>query len=135
MLTDLYCSPECVEDIRDWKVDQVDEITRREIFTAVDGTLNRIFGVNLHDIDELGEDQEYQLYFTGQLAGAVASGDAELLVGLDQRSNDAFVMPVKKDVQIFEDDNMHRQRRAGYYGWGSYGFATLDSRRVLLGSV
>ena len=51
LLTDLYVSPEAMEDIRNWGVDQVDEITRREIYTAGDGTLNRIFGVNLHDLD------------------------------------------------------------------------------------
>ncbi len=30
-LTDLYVSPEAMEDIRNWGVDQVDELTRREI--------------------------------------------------------------------------------------------------------
>jgi hypothetical protein len=69
-LTDLYISPEAMEDIRDWGVDQVDEVTRREIFVAADGTFNRIFSVNLHDLDELGEDQEYQLYFSSTLSGS-----------------------------------------------------------------
>ena len=69
MLTDIYLSPEALEDIRNWNVDQVDEITRREIFVAEDGggPMSRIFGVNLHDIDELGEGQEYQLFYTSQL--------------------------------------------------------------------
>lgn len=134
-LTDLYVSPEAVEDIRDWKVDQVDEITRREIYTAADGSLNRIFGVYLRDLDELGEDQEYQNFFINSLSGAVASGDAEIVVGLDLRNKDAFVMPVRKQVEIFSDDNMHRSRRAGYYGWGEYGVGVLDNRRVLIGSL
>lgn len=134
-LTDIYLSPEAVEDIRDWGVDQVDEITRREIFTAADGTLNRIFSVNLHDLDELGEDQEYQLFFTSDLSGSLASGDVELVVGLDQRTQDSFVMPVREGVQIYEDDNLHRERRAGFYGWAEHGFGVLDNRRVLLGSL
>jgi hypothetical protein len=134
-LTDIYLSPEAIEDIRDWGVDQVDEVTRREIFTAADGTLNRIFSVNLHDLDELGEDQEYQLFFTSDLSGSLASGDVELVVGLDQRTTDSFVMPVREGVQIYEDDNLHRQRRAGFYGWAEHGFGVLDNRRVLLGSL
>ena len=38
VLTDLYVSPEAMEDIRNWGVDQVDEVTRREIYTAADGS-------------------------------------------------------------------------------------------------
>src|SRR5690606_12029840 len=45
-LTDLYLSSEAFEDIRSWNVDQVDELTRREIFTMQDGVINRIFSVN-----------------------------------------------------------------------------------------
>ena len=135
MLTDLYVSPEAMEDIRNWGVDQVDEVTRREIYTAADGTLNRVFGINLHDRDELGEGQEYQLFFSDVLNGSVPSGDAEIVVGLDMRKRDSFIMPVREEVQIFEDDTLHRQKRAGFYGWGEQGFAVLDNRRVLIGSL
>ena len=38
-LTDVYMSPEGLEDIRNWGLDQVDELTRREIFMAADGTI------------------------------------------------------------------------------------------------
>jgi len=124
-----------MEDIRNWGVDQVDEITRREIYTANDGAINRVFGVNLHDLDELGEQQEYQKFYENELSASVASGDTELVVGLDQSANDSFVMPVRQDVQIFEDDQLHRQKRAGFYGWAEIGFGVLDNRRVLLGSL
>lgn len=137
MLTDLYVSPEAVEDIRNWGIDQVDEVTRREIYVAGDGSgsLNRIFGVNLHDIDELGEGQEYQLFYDNILNGSLPSGDTELVVGLDLRKRDSFIMPIREQVQIFEDDTLHRQKRAGFYGWAEQGFAVLDNRRVLLGSL
>lgn len=134
-LTDLYVSPEAMEDIRNWGVDQVDEVTRREIYTAADGSINRIFGVNLHDLDELGEGQEYQLYFENDLTGAIHTDDTELVVGLDLRKRDSFIMPIREQVQIFEDDTLHRQKRAGFYGWAEQGFAVLDNRRVLLGSL
>jgi len=135
MLTDLYVSPESMEDIRNWGIDQVDEVTRREIYTAADGTLNRVFGINLHDLDELGEGQQYQLFFENVLSGSMPSGKAEMVVGLDMRKRDSFIMPVREEVQIFEDDTLHRQKRAGFYGWGEQGFAVLDNRRVLLGSL
>lgn len=135
MLTDLYVSPEAMEDIRNWGVDQVDEITRREIYVAADGTLNRVFGVNLHDLDELGEGQEYQLFYDNVLSASLPATDVELVVGLDLRKRDSFIMPVRQQVQIFEDDTLHRQKRAGFYGWAEQGFAVLDNRRVLLGAL
>ena len=135
-LTDLYVSPEALEDVRNWGLDQVDEVTRREIYTAAEGgaPITRIFGVNLHDMDELGEGQEYQDFFTSELSGAVQGSDTELVVGLDQSSNDSFVMPVKAQLEIFEDPTLHRQQRAGYYGFAEIGFGVLDNRRVILGS-
>ena len=135
-LTDLYVSPEALEDVRNWGLDQVDEVTRREIYTASEGgaPITRIFGVNLHDLDELGEGQEYQTFFTDGLSGAVQTSDVELVVGLDQSANDSFVMPMKQAVQVFEDPTLHRQQRAGYYGFAELGFGVLDNRRVILGS-
>jgi hypothetical protein len=135
-LTDLYVSPEAMEDLRNWGIDQVDEVTRREIYVADDGSgvVNRVFGVNLHDLDELGEGQEYQLFYSDVLGGTLDS-DAELVVGLDLRKRDSFIMPVREGVQIFEDDTLHRQKRAGFYGWAEQGFAVLDNRRVILGSL
>ena len=135
-LTDLYCSPEAIEDIRNWGVDQLDEVSRREIYTASDdgGPLTRIFGVNLHDVFEFGDNQEYQDYFVTDLGGSLATGDVELVIGLDQGNSDSFVMPVKKEVEIFEDEALHRHQRQGYYGWAEIGFGVLDNRRIVAGS-
>jgi len=136
-LTDLYLSPEALEDIRNWGVDQVDEVTRREIYQASDdgAAITRVFGVNLHDMDEVGEDQEYQNFFSTQLGGSLGpSSDKELMIGLDLSASDSFIMPIKQDIQIFEDEALHRHQRAGFYGWAEIGFAVLDNRRILLGS-
>lgn len=135
-LTDLYVSPEALEDVRNWGLDMVDEVTRREIYTASEGgaPITRIFGVNLHDLDELGEGQEYQEFFKSDLSGALEGSDDELVVGLDQSSNDSFVMPIKQQLEVFEDPTLHRQQRAGYYGFMELGFGVLDNRRILLGS-
>lgn len=132
-LTDLFISPEAMEDIRNWGVDQIDEVTRREIYVA-DDNIARIFRVNLHSIDELGENQEYELYFRNELGGSGQGSDLEICVGLDLRDK-TFLMPVREEISIFEDDNLHRSQRAGLYGWGEFGFAGLDNRKVILGSM
>lgn len=136
-LTDLYLSPESIEDIRSWDLTQVDDVTRREIFMATGepGSLTRIFGVTLHDIDELGVSQDYELYFENTLAGTLPSDKKEIVVGLDLKNRDSFVMPIRAEVEVFEDPTFHRQRRAGVYGFGEHGFSSLDSRRVLLGAA
>jgi hypothetical protein len=136
-LTDIYLSPEALEDIRNWGVDIVDETTRREIYVSSDdGSITRIFGINLHAMDELGESQEYQSYFTGQLSGALGpSSDVELVVGLDMTSRDSFIMPVRQEVMIYPDPSYFRQGRVSYFGTMEAGFACLDNRRILLGSL
>lgn len=134
-LTDLYISPEALEDIREWDSDEVDDLTRREIFTAGDdgGPMARIYGVNLHPLDELGVGQEFQTYFA-TLGVNMGTSDEEIVVGLDLSHGDSFVMPVKRELAIFEDDMLHRRQKSGFYGWQEHGFAALDGRRVLLGS-
>lgn len=131
-LTDVYMSPEGIENIRNWGVDIIDEVTRREIFLSGDDKVTRIFNVNLHELYELGEGQEYQNFFTNQLGGALAAGDLELAIGLDLDHTDSFVMPVRQDIEIFEDGLMHRQQRTGLYGWGEFGWLAADNRRVIL---
>lgn len=136
-LTDIYLSPEALEDIRNWGVDIVDETTRGEIYVSSDdGSITRIFGINLHALDELGESQEYQTYFTSQLSGALGpANDVELVVALDQSASDSFVMPVRQEVTIYPDPSYFRKGRVSYFGTMECGFACLDNRRVLLGSL
>lgn len=131
-LTDIFMSPEGIENIRNWGIDIIDEVTRREIFLSSDDRITRIFNVNLHEIYELGEGQEYQNFFAQQLGGQLAPGDLELGIGLDLEHSDSFIMPVRQDIEIFEDGLMHRQRRTGLYGWGEFGWLVADNRRVIL---
>lgn len=135
-LTDLYLSIEGVEDIRNWGIDQLDDTSRREVYQAADSgaPLTRIYGVNLHDLFELGDGQEYQDYFINDLGSSLSSGDTELVIGVDTQTNDSFIMPVKMPVTIFEDETLHRSQRQGYYGWAEVGFGVLDGRRVIAGS-
>ena len=135
-LTDVYLSPELIEDMRNWGVDLVDEITRREIYTADDNsqTFMRIFGVNLHDIDELGESQEYQNYFTNELGGSLPTGDLELMIGLDLSpgNNDSFLNPYRQDIVVKNDPLLEREQRFGFYSSENYGYCAADGRRAIL---
>lgn len=133
-LTDIIMSPEGTEDMRNWNVDQVDEVTRREIFLKEDGTLSRIFGVNIQDLDELGVGQEYQLFFTSVLGGTLGSSDVEFAIGLDKTRPMAFVSPVIENGQIetFPRTDLHMAQRAGVYGWiKGIGYGVMDGRAVL----
>ncbi len=132
-LTDLYISPEALEDIREWDRDEVDDVTRHKIFNSTDEVLAEIYGVTLHSLDELGVGQEFQTYFA-TLGLSMGTDDEEIVVGLDLSHGDSFVMPVKQELAIYEDDNLHRRRRAGFYGFQEHGFASLDGRRILLAS-
>lgn len=137
-LTDLYISIESEADIRSWNVDVIDEFTRREIFTTPEGTLNRIFSVNLHPLFELGEGQEYDTYFTSTLGATLpTAGNAklEVAVGLDLRTRDSFVMPVAEDLTLNNDDTLMRSRMRGMYGWMTLGFGVLDSRRIVAAAI
>lgn len=133
-LTDLYLSPEALEDIRNWGLDQVDEITRREIFTTADGGITRIFGVNLHEVYELGAGNQYQLFFQNQLSGTMPSGDVEIVVGIDATGGN-LIMPMREDLVVEVDETMRRSQKIGWYGTMEAGFAVLDNRDVMLGSI
>lgn len=136
-LTDLFLSPEAIEDVRNWGLDQLDDTSRREVYQSADNgaPITRIFGVNLNGLFEFGDDQEYQTFFTSDLSGSLGpNSDVELLIGLDLNARDSFVMPIKQELEVFEDETLHRSQRAGYYGWMQLGFGVLDNRRVLAAS-
>jgi len=136
MLTDLYMSMEAMEDLRAWDISEIDEVTRREILTSAGRNLANLYGTTLHFMTEYGVGQEYQTYLDTTLGRSVTavSADQEFVVGLDLSTNDSFVQPIRQELQTFEDDSLHRQQRAGIYGWMEHGFAVLDNRRVILGT-
>lgn len=133
-LTDVFISPEAMASIRDWDATQVDEITRREIYIAEEGSgaLSRIFGINIHVIDEFGVGSVYQDYLVNELGIALPAGDTEFGLGLDLSRNDSLVMPVREPLQIFNDPFLHRHQKIGWYGWTEIGFAVLDTRLAIL---
>jgi hypothetical protein len=144
-VTDLYVSPEGLADIRNLAAFQVtsvasanrdvvidDESIRRLILSPED-TVPTLFGVRIHELQELGVSQEYETYLTSTL-GATHAGKAEFCVALDLANRDSFVMPVRENMSMFDDPTLHRFGRAGVYGWMEIGFAAIDTRRALLGA-
>lgn len=142
-LTRLYLSPESLEDVRSWDNTVLDEVTRREVFISDDFGLTRIFGVELRDLDELGVGQSFQDYYEQVLGGTMPTYDpgtgsttkVEIVIGVDRKKSGAFVHPVRKPIELYEDPLYHKQRLVGWYGWTEYGYAQLESRAVLLGSI
>jgi hypothetical protein len=136
-LTDVYLSMEAMEDIRAWDVNEIDEFTRREIFVSRDYGLAQIYGIVLHEMTEFGVGQEYEEFLevtlgrTHQVVNSVTM--LEYCIGLDLSTMDSFVMPIREELQTFEDPALYREQRAGIFGWMEHGFAALDPRRVLIG--
>jgi hypothetical protein len=134
-LTDLYMSPEAFEDMSSWGLGLVSDDIRTQIQRSEEGAVRGMYGVNFHDLDELGVGQEYQLYYTSTLSGSLAASDEELVIGLDLTQPDkCFIHPVSQEIEITEDENLHRHGLVGFYGSMEGGWAVLDVRHVLAGS-
>lgn len=130
-LTDLYLSVEAIEDIRAWSITEVDDVTRKEILNAT-VPLPRLYGVTLHPMTEFGRGQEYQNFLVNVLGASLPASTEEFCVGLDLSVTDAFIQPIRQELETHEDPALHRQFRAGVYGSMVHGFAVLDARRVML---
>lgn len=133
-LTDVYISLEADADIRNWNVDQLDEITLREVHQN-GGRLSRLFGMNIHALHELGVGQAFQTYAVNTLGVTMPGTDVELVVGLDQSSDNSFLMPVSKGLQTFVDPTLHRLQKWGVYGWMNLGFGVTDVRKCVFGAL
>jgi len=134
-LTDLYISPEAMQDIVSWTDSDLSQASRREVELSPEGLVNRLFGVTLHELTELGEGQKYTNYFTTALSGSLAAADVELVVGLDLSKRDKLIMPVRGEgIEIEPDDTGRRSGQLGYFGSLETSFGVLDTRGVILGS-
>lgn len=133
-LTHMFVSPEGKEDMRNWGVDQVDDVTRREYHVAADGSMSKLYDIVLVDLDELGVGQAFQDYFTSDLGGSLQASDVELVVGLDLSPGKSFMMPVRENVSIIPDDSLIYERKVGFRGYAEYGIGILDNRDAILGS-
>lgn len=154
-LTDMFLSPEMMEQIRSWAyqpmntrgVPNSDESTAvalpDAIRTAIWGNSNvpEIFGVKLHELNEFGVGQRYNTLFDTFYSAAGGTFDGatqEIILGLDL-SVDAFIRPIasKEDLDIdtsptfqvrVDDQFPTRQETVGWYGKQEEAYVVLDRK-------
>ena len=149
-VTDLLVSPEVVEDIRsmaynpinteggtdgtnnnkDWGVTAPDDI-RRGLFND-SGEMASFFGVNLMEVYQLGQGEQFTNIFAG--LGTLSRND--IVIGLD-RSRESLFRAVVLDSDsgseftlLADDQYSVRQSKIGYYGAVEEGRMVLDKRCV-----
>jgi hypothetical protein len=158
-LTDLYVSPEVMEQIRGFAYNPVNtkqavggttsipltDSVRERIFNAAGMT--DIWGVTLHELLELGVGRKYNVLFDeiagsknfskpdGSSSGAFASTD-EILIGID-RSRRSFIRTLAVNAETGgsfnlrpDDQFLARSGKVGFYGGLEEGRVGLDARAV-----
>lgn len=131
-LTDLFISPEGAESILGWDSTKVDDYTLRQIIISDDDTgLSRVFGIDLHTLDELGVSQEFELLFSA-LGGTHTNSKTQIAIGFDLLSDNTFVNPIREAMAMYEDPTVHREGRISLYTEADRGYANLDSRGCML---
>lgn len=158
-LTDLYVSPEIMEQIRGFAYNPVNtkqavggttsipltDSVRERIFNAAGMT--DIWGVTLHELLELGVGRKYNVLFDeiaasknfskpdGTAAGQFADTD-EILIGVD-RSRRAFIRTLAVNAETGgsfnlrpDDQFLARSGKVGFYGGLEEGRVGLDARAV-----
>ncbi len=133
-LTDIFLSPEGINDLRALTALSIDDLTLRSLIANPEEVIPTLYGVRLHELEDFGESQEYETLLDSTFKATHGGSDVEFCVGLDLQNRDSFVMPVVEDMQIFDDPAKHRSAEAGIYGWLECGFGSLDTRRAILGS-
>jgi len=157
-LTDLWVSPECMGDVREWGETDIDPTTRREVFQAAG--MAKIWNVQFHVLPHLGTTGKFNIndstssYGIFKAAaddtyndytltnpnivdanGIVTTVGEEQVYGFDMTSGDSLVMPTKGEFEVFDDPTLHRKQKQGIYAWEKVGFAALDSRMMAMGII
>ncbi|HIL27154.1 MAG TPA: hypothetical protein EYG21_07200 [Nitrospinaceae bacterium] len=163
-VTDLYVSPEIKEQIRAFAYQPMNtkgagqatprtdialpDNIRTDIFNAAG--MQEIYGVNIVELNELGDGQKYNTLFdefdSGNIAPSSTAGTAEafatgdndqLLVGIDN-SKGAFVRAVAQDsdtgdtfTTLPDDQFTQRNERMGFYGSLEEGRVCIDARAIV----
>lgn len=137
--TDVWVSCEGMESILAWNLDQVPDSVRATFYSMAssDNLVINILGTKVHQMYELGANQEYQDYYVNTAGGVLTpSGgghghtDTELGIVLDLANQDSFVLAINQPFEMFEDATLHPQQKGGFYGWREKSIGVLDSRRV-----
>lgn len=139
-LTDLFVSAEVVEDIRaisynpfSTTAEQVGDGVKDEMYRTAG--FRNLFGVNIVDLYEFGNNQKYNTLYTAM--GGTLSANQQITVGVD-RSVEAFVRPVARNAEtgstftaLPDDQFVTRQDKTGFYGGIEEGRVLLDARAIV----
>jgi hypothetical protein len=136
-LTDLYVSPEAIEDIRNWGVDQVDDITRREIYNAEDGSapLTVFSRLTFKTLMSLVLDKSIRTSTRANLAEAFRLRTLSLLLALTSARTTRLFVRFERTFRYLRMTIFIVSVELVFMAWAEHGFAVLDNRRVILGSL
>lgn len=106
----ICCSPTRFGDIRNWTNTDIDEQTRREIW--VNGGLASIWGAYIIELSSLADNEVYA--FDTRYFG---------------------VMPIRQELKTRDNPLAIPKLRVGTIGWENIGFASVDDRAIVKGTV
>lgn len=155
-VTDLYVSPEIMGMVRAFAyqpifptsvssptttVTQLPDAARQQIYQ--NGGIQSLYGINLVELNELGDAQLWNLLFNGFTSGQNVPGSNsgawqstdQILVGIDN-TRGAFVRAVDRDsdtgdtfnAEVDDQFNLKRVDKAGFYGSLEEGRVAIDAR-------
>ncbi len=160
-ITDMFLSPEALAKVRAWAYNPLNTVAgvTSDVGTEVGSTvgiplpdamrqkiydsagMTEIYGIRLHELNELGVNQPYNLlfdtYYTPTGADPTFNGATEeLVIGFDL-SQEAFVKAVANDSEsggqfvLYPDDQFFRRvEKVGWYGFEEVGFMAGNNRAV-----
>jgi hypothetical protein len=162
-ITDLFLSPEMKEQIRSFAYQPMNtrigaqgtagtpvggstavplpDSIREEIYRSAG--VQEIYGVSIHELNELGTTQKYNQLFSTYAQAGIANGGGtfsaatdEILIGVDL-TKDAFRRPLAKNadsgatfVAQADDQWVTRSEKVGWYGSLEEGRICLDARAI-----
>jgi len=149
-LTDLFVSPETMQDIRAFAYNPVGGTVgsgltnvgetdlpagvREEIYRG--GGSQEIYGISLHELIELGPNQKYNQLFDAFYSGTFPGATSDIVIGLDL-TKDSFVRPIARNADsgstftaMPDDQFVARSEKIGFYGSLEEGRVCIDSRSI-----
>lgn len=149
--TDLFMSPEMIEQIRGFAYQPMNtrvgtmttsgatavalpDSVRTQIYNS--GGDYSIYGVNIHEMLELGDGTNYNLMFKANYAGSFTAASDQIILGVDT-SRGVVIRPVATDAETggqlvmqVDDQFTKRSKRIGFFGGITEGRCVLDARAL-----
>lgn len=110
VVTDIYCSPAGMADIRSWTQTTIDPVTQREIF--VNAGLGSIYGAQIHVVHFLEDDEMY-------------------LVDTRNVADPLGYMPIRDELRTFDDPTAIKLFRVGVIAYEEIGFVCMNANRIV----